>query len=86
MLFSINPDSGGEMVPSVAMILIIAGIGLHVICNIVFYVTYMIWIRNRDAYFILWRMENKFPSYFIPGVSLVVSFHLVRMFYSNFFG
>jgi hypothetical protein len=42
MLFSVDPDSGGEMVPSVAMILIIAGVSLHFICNIIFFITYIL--------------------------------------------
>jgi hypothetical protein len=59
--------------------IIVAGVGLHYICNLVFFTIYCACVR-QDLKFTRWRDQHNCTIMFTPTISLLASFHCFRLF------
>ena len=78
--------SGDQLVPSLVLILLICGAGVHILLNLSFFCLYFVQISRKDEGFKSWRTYHKPASIIIPIISLLLSFHFSRLFYSALFG
>lgn len=72
-----------DLMPNLILLLIITGLGVHVILNIVFSGLYFGIICRQDQTFKYWRMVHRPASVIIPAISLLFSFHFIRLFISG---
>jgi hypothetical protein len=78
--------TGDQLVPSLVLLLLIIGAGVHILLNLTFFCIYFVQISRKDEGFKCWRAYHKPASIIIPIVSVLLSFHFSRLFYSALFG
>jgi len=53
-LWDYNP-SNGDMLPKLAFFMILIGIGLHVLCNLIFMVLFLVGVNRTDIAYGYWK-------------------------------
>lgn len=75
---------GDDFTPSLALVLIICGLGFLGLCNIIFMGFYWGKVTKNDSSYEIWRRFHKCNSVFTPVISLIFCFHCIRLLVCSF--
>lgn len=71
--------SGGDLVVSIAILLIVGALALHLLFNIALTVLYYRRVLKKDKSFKYWQQQHKWVHGVSVALSLLVSFHCIRL-------